>query len=263
MVQRADFCESPYFLVILVSAKHFDYANADRCLQSLVKNSRDGRFGHAWIYVRGIQDGRPVALEGGHSGEINRGEARYFDGVADAIDRGDSNPIRYLWTTRQDGFFQAGSGGHRPTYAAKIDLTPEQFEKIVAFIKAYSFRDYALTGQQCTTFAVEVAALADWKLEADVTLTIKPKIFFGGVWMPLWKDARYSRLKFGSPDKLEQSMIQSVLSGQAEEALNWYQFRLSSAARLFTLFERGAIHGHSHSVEAVVDVDDCSCDSRS
>ena len=221
-LRRYEMQESPYFLVILVCAEHFEYSSTDKFLCSMARNGRNGRFGHAWIYLRGIEEGRPVELEGGHSGEIDVGQPRYFDGIADALESGDPNPVRTLWKPRHDGFFQEGAGGHCPTYAAKVDLTPEQYRKIVAYLKAYAFGDYALTGPQCTTFAVEIAALADWKLEGEVTLPIKKRIFFDGAWMHLWQDGRYASITFATPDRLERSLIDSVRSGRAEYALDWY-----------------------------------------
>lgn len=202
-------CSSDYYLILYVSTKKFDYRSTESCLRSMSKNSRDGRFGHAWIYVRGLRDGQPVEIEGGHSGELGQLQPRYFDGVADLIECGDPNPIRYLWEVLHDGFFQEGSGGHLPTFAARIELTPEQFEKIVAFIQSYPYSDYALTGRQCTTFCLEVAALAGWKLEGLVTLPITSSIVFGGARMRLWHDPRYASITFASPDRLERSLRES------------------------------------------------------
>jgi len=44
------------------------------------------------------------------------------------------NPIKHLWEERNDGFFQQGSGLRAPTFAAKVDVTGTQFEKILAFM---------------------------------------------------------------------------------------------------------------------------------
>lgn len=205
---------SDYFLAIFVSAKHFDYSSSQGCLRSMAKNSRDGRFGHAWVYVRGMRDGQPVEITGGHSGELGQARPRYFDGVADLIESGDPNPIRYLWEVLPDGFFQEGSGGHQPTFAAQIAITPEQFEKIVDFMQSYPYREYALTKKQCTTYCLEIAAMADWKLEGHVTLPIARSIIFGGVRMRLWHNPSYATITFASPDRLEESLRESVAANR-------------------------------------------------
>ncbi len=201
--------ESDYYLVIYVSSKNLDYSSTKGCLRSLRCNAKDGRFGHAWVYLHGATG----CIEGGHSGELGVTQPRYFDGVAGLVEVGDPNPIRYLGEPQRDGFFQKGCGGHNPTFAAKRDLTAEQFERIRAFMQAYNYRDYSLTGQQCTSFVIAIAALADWLLEGQITLPIASTIRFGGVRMRLWSDPRYSTLTFFTPDRLEQSLRASVKAG--------------------------------------------------
>lgn len=204
-IQESHLACSEYSLTIFVSAKHFDYSSCQACLSSLAK-TRDGRFGHAWIRLRGSREGQPVDITGGHSGELGQIQPRYFEGVADLVDSGDPNPIRYLWEVQRDGFFQQGSGGHRPTYAAQVAITPEQFEAILRYMESYPYRDYCLTGRQCTTFCMEVAALAGWKLDGCVTLDISSEIFFRGVRMRLWQDPQFASITFATPDRLEQSL---------------------------------------------------------
>lgn len=187
-------------LTLFVSAKHFDYHSCEACLKSLAK-TKDGRFGHAWIRLEG-----PYTIEGGHSGELGLTQPRYFDGVAALVEAKDPNPIRYLWEGQQDGFFQQESGGHKPTFMARKTITREQFEKIAAFIRSYPFSQYSLTGNQCCSFVVAVAALADWPLDATVSIRIPSTIYFRGLHMRLWTDSRYATLTFCTPDQLEQSL---------------------------------------------------------
>ncbi|MCE5317217.1 MAG: hypothetical protein LLG04_07630 [Parachlamydia sp.] len=205
---------SEYSLAIFISAKHFDYSSCQACLASLAKTS-DGRFGHAWVSLRGLCNGQPVEIIGGHSGELGRIKPRYFDGVADLVESGDPNPIRYLWEVQGDGFFQKGSGEHRPTYAAQVAITPEQFDAIFSYIQAYPYNEYCLTGRQCTTFCMEIAALADWYLDGTITLPISSTIYFGGSRMRLWQDPCYASITFASPDRLEHSLKESVKAKQA------------------------------------------------
>jgi hypothetical protein len=202
------FATSDYSLTLYVSAKHFDYSSAESCLKSLSQNS-DKHFGHAWVTLQGLQNGERVSITGGHSGECSA-QPGYFDGVADLVEAGDPNPIRYLFSVRQDGFFQEGSGGHPPTFSAKRELTQEQFEAILRFMKEYSYREYSLSGQQCSSFVIAIAKIADWPLEGRVTLSIPPTLSFGGVRMRLWRDPRYRSLTLYTPDRLEQSLKDSV-----------------------------------------------------
>lgn len=197
---------SDYSLTIYVDAKHFDYRSAEKCLKSF---ARQGSFGHAWISLKGIRNGSPIKIEGGHSGELGSKQPRYFDGVAGLVEVGDPNPIRYLWLEQQDGFFQQGSGGHTPTFSACRAITREQFEKIEAYIRTYDYVHYTLSDHQCCSFAVDVASLADWRLDADVTLSIPQIITFRGLKMRLWQDPRYAELTFCTPDRLEGSLKES------------------------------------------------------
>ena len=133
-----------------------------------------------------------VAIEGGHCGETEAKPPRYFDGVMNYYERGyadptaeemayvrfEPNPIKYLWTSREDGFFQKGAGGHVPTFAAKVTLTERQFDSIYQFIKNYPYKEYALMGPQCSTFVAEVAEMAGLPLESQAVMQVAPSIFW-------------------------------------------------------------------------------------
>ncbi len=230
--------ESDYFLVVLVDARHLDYTCSENLLGNLVKNPEtgctDGRVGHAWILLKG--NGR--VLEGGHSGELGVTEPKYLDGIMNYIEYGranptdeekekplyEPNPARYLWSDLHDGYFEKGRGRHKPTFAAKIDLTKEQFEKIVAYIhpKSYNYCDYSFTRHQCCTFVADVAALADWTIEPELFFTLAQQVEVGGRRMQLWTDPLYSQITLATPDMVEKSLIESVKSGRAQYALDWY-----------------------------------------
>ncbi|MBA3958497.1 MAG: hypothetical protein H0X51_08940 [Parachlamydiaceae bacterium] len=206
--------DSDYFLEIYVSARHLDYTTGKTLLQTIARHSGRGagEFGHAWIRLEGLIDGQRMYIEGGHSGETGLLQAKYFDGVMDYIESGetDSNPIRYLWATQEDGFFQEGSGGHQATFSIRIKLNSEQFQDILAFVKNYSFERYRLTDHQCCSFVAEAAALAGVELQHLQTVHIPSRIYFGGCWLPLWRDCKYREFVFGSPDVLEKSLMQHV-----------------------------------------------------
>lgn len=234
---------SDYFLVILVDAQHLDYTDPCKFFHSVAKHpnncSKEGDVGHAWIYLQGRHNGKLFTLEGGHSGERESPPARYFDGLMNYHEWGyanptqeqlkypryEPNPVKYLWTERNDGFFQKGSGGHLPTFAAKITLTQEQFARILAFIrpKNYPYARYALTGPHCTTFVTQVAEIAGLNLNSYMTMDISSKAFFGGMWMRLWEDPFYATFMLPTPDVLEKSLIRAVERGEAENAMQWYK----------------------------------------
>lgn len=212
--QTTDYC-----LLIFVDARRLDYSDADRFLRSLKSQPRNlyGRFGHAWICLKGLDhENNPCYIEGGHSGELGFSNPQYFDGVMDLVDAGDPDPIRFLWETQPDGYFEEGSGRHHPNYGVKIDLTREQYEAIKDFVSSQNYEDYAITGNQCSSFVAQVAAIAGIDLAYEITLQIPPTIQFGGRTMTLWKDPCYSQITFGSPDVIEQSLKLLVLSGKAQ-----------------------------------------------
>lgn len=230
--------DSDFFLVLLVDARHLDYTECRSFIRTVAKHpsdgSKSGDVGHAWVCLRGIVDQEVIALEGGHSGETGRFQARYFDGVMNSIDFGDPNPtevtsytyepdpVKYLWEVQRDGFFQCGRGAHWPTYAIKVSLTQEQFQSILCFIETYDFSTYSLTSSQCTSFAAAIASLAGLDLEFCAFMQIPSSLTLGGANIRLWSDPCYSELIVPSPDVLERSMMRAVREGRAEAALEWY-----------------------------------------
>jgi hypothetical protein len=231
-VQRVEPSDS--FLIILVDARHLDYSEGWKFLHSVAKHpsngSKNGDVGHAWIFLQGIRNGEMIAIEGGHSGEKEHSPPRYFDGLMNYLDWGyaaptpeqmgnpryEPNPVKYLWTERHDGFFQKGSGGHRPTFAVKIPLTPQQFEQIYTYIQNYPYKKYGLVGPHCTTFVAEAARLAGISLETHLTMQIPPTVFFRRCLIRLWEDPAYSTFTFPTPDVLEKSLMEAVERGEVE-----------------------------------------------
>lgn len=233
---------SDYFLVLLVDARHLDYTSGNKFFKSVAKHPSDGSknrdVGHAWIYLQGKRNGQTIVIEGGHSGERMEEPARYFDGLvnynlwgsANPTDEEfhkpcyEPNPVRYLWTAREDGFFQKGSGGHRPTFAAKVSLTRRQFEQILYFIhpSRYPYHEYALVGRQCSSFVTQVAKIAGLQLASHTIMNISPRMNYGRQQIRLWEDPCYSTIEFATPDVIEKSLIQEVEEGRAEYALKWY-----------------------------------------
>lgn len=240
-VREGPMVPTEYFLVILVDAHHLDYTDCRSFVNTVAKHpgdcSKAGDVGHAWIYLQGVVDGVPICIEGGFSGERGIIQAQYFDGIMNYIDYGyanptceqmwnpryEPNPAKYLWETQCDGFFQWGPGRHRPTYAAKIDLSQEQFCAVANFIMEYDYVHYAITGNQCSSYITQIGEILGLDLEATVYLPIDSSISFGGECMRLWTDPQYAWLPISTPDLLEKKLMDLVDAGSAQPALAWYQ----------------------------------------
>lgn len=235
------FKQSDCFLVILTNARHLDYSTNHSFFKTVAKHPDDGckqgDVGHAWIFLQGVKDGELVYLEGGYSGESGRFQARYFDGVMNNIDYGyanptpeqmnapryEENPAKYLWEIQHDGFFQWGPGCHRPTYAAKVNITQEQFELIWTFINNYPYREYSLINSQCSSFAAQIASLGGLDLDCEVHIPIDANLKVGKTYLHFWSDPCYSLLTVASPDMIEKGLMEAVQEERAEYALDWYK----------------------------------------
>ena len=229
-----------FFLVILVNARHLDYQNVKRLFSTIAKHpsdaSKNGDVGHCWIYLQGCVDGKQVIVEGGHSGELGLERPKYFDGVMNlweygylapseeqkACPRYEPNPVKYLWTSTNDGFFQQGAGHHHPTYAVEVELTQQQYVEILHFIENYDFKEYSIRNHQCCTFATQVAQIAGLSIEDKIEVELEPVVQVCGVDVRLWSAPCYSKLIFSSPDIVERSMKKAVAEGKAKNALQWY-----------------------------------------
>jgi hypothetical protein len=225
---------SDYYLVIYVNARHLDYTNNYSFLNTVAKHPSDGSrnrdVGHVWIYLQGVCDGEILYFCGGHSGERGLCQAKYFDGIMNLMDFGyanptkeqlnfpryEPNPVKYFWETQKDGYLEWGSGGHRPTFAAKVDLTAQQFQRIVDFVGKYDFKSYSLVGNQCSSFAAQVASLAGLDLDCEITIVLDKDLYLAGQRIRFWEDPSYSQLTISSPDIIERSLMRAVQEGRAE-----------------------------------------------
>lgn len=201
-------------LIIYVDAKHLDYRSTEGFMVTMLRSG--GQVGHAWI---ALKDGEDVIC-GGHSGELGITQPRYCEGIQNLLDYGyvcptadqrrnpryEPNPIRYLWEVQRDGFFQPGAGIHRPTYAVKIPVDSSTIKKMKRFIKEYPFNEYSIVGNQCTSFCVQLAAIAGIELQDRITLPLSQSVIFMNRRYQLWEDPYYSSITFPSPDVLEMSL---------------------------------------------------------
>jgi hypothetical protein len=204
--------------VIFVDARHLNYQGGRSFFTSLAKHpsdwSKNGDVGHVWIALFG--QGKKII--GGQTGE--REGLTYTQGVLKGLIK--DNPISLLQKTRYDGMFEKGSGGHSPTFAAKFNLTAEQFQSALRYIQTYDFKRYKLTSRQCTTFATGVAAACGICLEETIDLYFPPFFKIGGEIYPLWKDSSFAKVKMATPDRLELSLKEKVLAGEAEYAVDFH-----------------------------------------
>ncbi len=218
--------QAPFFIVFLVNAPHLDYQDNRSFLRTMAKHpdtySKEGDVGHAWIYLHGIREGQCVVHEGGHSGETGLFQPRYFEGLIQQVDSHCENPVSYLWETQHDGFYQNGNGGHRPTLAAKVNLTEDQYNKVLRFIACYPFSDYALTGNQCASFLAQIGELIDFPIACHVTVALEPSIDIGNEHLHLWSDPAYGDITVSTPDIIEKSLLTALHEGRAENVLSWY-----------------------------------------
>ncbi len=219
--------ESDYFLVILVNARHLDYGNNRSLLCTLSKHPADGTkngdVGHTWIYLEGWKKDKRVCLEGGHSGDVGAVCPRYMEGVMQGVENGEENPVSYLWEAQTDGYFEYGGGGHTPTYAVKIDLTKQQFERILKYVEEYDYSIYQIQQRQCSVFVTTLAAMGGLHLDHHLAFEIQPTVKFKGGQLPLRSSDEYQYVILSTPDELERSLAQAVAEGRAEYALEWYK----------------------------------------
>ena len=226
---------SPYQLTIYTSSRQLDYACAEKLLKSIARTPKTD-VGHAWVKVQGRIGGRQVKLEGGHMGEHGAVQAKYMEGVMDLHDYGylrpteaqrsqpryEPNPIRYIWASQWDGHWARGPSGHKPSYAATVELTAPQFVKICAFLHPnnYDYQEYNLASNQCSTLVAKVATLAGLDLEHEVRVPIEKSIQWGKQSIRLREDGAYGELILSTPDKLEASLKAAVRDGHARRRLD-------------------------------------------
>lgn len=224
--QRSAAYREPFFIVFLVNAPHLDYTDNKSFLRTMAKHPdtgcKDGSVGHAWVYLHGVVNDKCYVMEGGHSGERGILQPRYFEGLVEKVEGGCENPISYLWECQNDGFFQVGNGGHRPTFAAKVNLTEDEFWKVVRFVQHYPFSEYALTGNQCASFVAQIGQLINFEIECQQKVKIEPVLCLSDGSLVLWTDPVYAEIMVSTPDVVEKSLMEAVKEGKAEPVLRWY-----------------------------------------
>lgn len=223
------FCPTEeYFLVVLVQAQHADYSSPRAYLATLAssfvkEHSPDP--GHAWIVLVGKKDGKLWLFEGGHSANCPHVAADYMSHVlcSSGVDD-DPNPARHLFIPTNEGFFEYGSGGSVPTYAAAIPLTEEGFARVLSLFEynGYDFSRWGIQGPNCVQFVLSCLASVGIECHCDDTISIPPSISLLGKQFLLWTDPSYRLLTINTPDLLEKRLWELVRGHVAYCATQWY-----------------------------------------
>ena len=219
--QSPEVIKSPY-IVFLVDARGLDYSSTPKLLQSIAKHpsdgSKNGDVGHAWIYL----SGRAITFEGGHSAERDPSCPGYFASILDAQEKKEKNPLVHLYDQRKDGYFERGAGGHKPTLAAYLELTEEEFSLILKEIEKTDFSNYCLANLQCTSFVRRIAHLLNHDLNTftEVSFSNSLKTPFGD--LLLWSDENHATITLETPEALEKSLKNCIEQGQMQDFTKIY-----------------------------------------
>jgi RHS repeat-associated protein len=215
-----------------VDATGFDWRSAQTMIRSVARHLEEP-VGHSWVRL----EGEGYVAEGGHSGEtgqlgrnprITRQDfLTYGRGVVTlagmdvtaagpmpgVLEADPANPIRWLRYVYEDGHWAEGSGGHtRVTSECSWCVGPGEFAAAREAVEALRSGDgsalkaYGLTGQQCTSTAAGIAAVAGIHLDPYVHLTFPPFVDLRGVTVRLWTDPQFAAVSFALPDKLAFEM---------------------------------------------------------
>jgi hypothetical protein len=69
------------------------------------------------------------------------------------------------------------------------------------------------------------------EVETTVEVPIPPAVKVGKVWIPLYSDPCYSKALFPSPDLLERRLMELVMEGRGEYALEWVKEKYPAETR--------------------------------
>lgn len=203
-----------HYLHLLVRSSGIDLSSGIAHLRSLRKAGGGQRkqVGHCWIAL----ETPDLWLEVGHSGEAGKDQPAYSNGVVDAMQRRDPNPIAYLWSDMRDGFRWENEDDWTPTFACCVPITIDQAAALRRFVEEYDYGRFALRGHACSHFAVRAAHLVDLELQNIVRVEVPQRIRYMGRAYTLWSDPAYAQVEYGSPEVFEDGLRTLVASGAAE-----------------------------------------------
>ncbi len=213
-----------YLLMVAVDAKHLDYSSLEAFIDSVAHHpdgSIDRGIGHAWVAIRGMQDGEPFHVVCGHTGEFPGYQPRYLDQLYAVVQRGEPNPLKIFYETRFDGKLEYGSGGHFPSFAVAIPINKQQFQRLKEFIGkgGYDFQTYNILHHQCVHFAACCLAIVDLPIDVSKEYRLPQYAELFGKRVSLWNDPQLSVLEPSTPELLEIALLRLVHEGKAYPAI--------------------------------------------
>jgi hypothetical protein len=217
----------PYYLVVLVDARHVDYSTPENYFSTLsygVFKRQEPDIGHAWIILKGEENGIPYYFEGGHTGEYGYVAPKYFDHIVElAESEEEKDPVSYLYCRLPDGRLELGSGGHCPTFAVAFKLTKTGYEQIFNLIATYDFDSWGILGPNCVQFVRSCLMAVGLEINCEEIVTIPKYMEIRGEKVRLWEHASFSHLEVQTPEKLEQRLLEKVQEGLGTVAMRWYR----------------------------------------
>lgn len=218
-----------HFLVVLVDAKQLDYTSFDRYIRSLSSSAKPGEvptIGHAWIVLSKKEGAsEKYFFEGGHSGEMSETVPSVLDGIwKKAVSSQDKNPIAHLFSMRDDGQKEHGSGGHIPTYAVAFPLSEEGFCRIKRLIEEeYDFSSWSMASHNCIDFTRACLSSIGIFINCEQQIKIPKQATLFGKKIHLYEESRFSCILIKTPELLENRLRSLVEEGCGMPALQWYQ----------------------------------------
>lgn len=173
--------------------------------------------GHSWLILE-----RPdKRVEVGHT--PNR--PVLLNGVKSLAEKGDPNPVSYLWQELRIGRRHGHLSGLRPTFVLRLPLTTEQHESIERLLATYDFVRFGLVGHDCSDLVVQAARLAGVEVDYQVDITLpETKLLYGRVYR-FWTDEKYRELIIACPDVLEASLRRLAQQNVGEDVTTTYRNR--------------------------------------
>jgi hypothetical protein len=203
-----------YYLYLLNEAANWDY----RTTKSLLFSIWQRPWGHSWLILESPRDRQ----EFGHTGDLGHSKPRFHDGVFQAIQEGDPNPIAYLWQTMSDGHFQTGKPNRPPSFVWRMPITRRRHQLIQEYVLQRKYDQFGVRSNNCTDMAVAVAALAGINLIHRIRLTGPQETTIWGRTARVWTDPQYRILDYSTPDVLETDLRQLARFGIGNDVTDWY-----------------------------------------
>jgi hypothetical protein len=209
-----------YNLYVAVAAIGLDVSTGKSHLLTRAQGGHPSKrtiTGHSWLILE--RPGKRV--EAGHTPD----RPILLNGVKRLAQRGDPNPVSYLWQNLRIGRRHGHLSGLRPTFVLRLPLTMEQYEGIERLLATYDFAHFALVGHDCSDLVVQAAGLAGVEVDYQVDITLpSTKLLYGRVYR-FWTDGKYRELVIACPDVLEGSLRRLASQNVGEDVTASYERR--------------------------------------